>query len=381
MNKVLIIAFCLIGLSSFSVQAAETVSSEKKAVANLLGGEEEKGADTKQVPSKTVEDAKDSRGLFSFMNFSFGKEENVAPTQKKEDTLESLTKEADEGNINSQITLGYLYLYGNDKVQPNYEKSFQYYGLAAEQGDRVAVNNLGILYYSGIGTERNVGKAALQFEKAVQLGNNEAAVNLAFIYLTGTGGVVKNYPRAMELFSIAAQSNNSVAEFMLGYAYYRGFVYDKNLIEAFNLMKKSASAQYDDAQYILGKMYLQGDGTTKNYGQAVKNFSLAAEQGNVNAMMDLGDILVAGTVYNKNLYKAHILFNVASVRGAEKAAQKRDLLETALKIEEFLQAQAEAEAFSEKPSELTAYIRKTYGTDIKSYIDAAIPANNRQIRK
>ncbi len=56
--------------------------------------------------------------------------------------------------------------------------------MAAAQGDNIAINNLGSLYFSGIGTEKNFTKAAQLFEQAAQLGNTEAAVNLAFIYLT-----------------------------------------------------------------------------------------------------------------------------------------------------------------------------------------------------
>ena len=41
---------------------------------------------------------------------------------------------------------------------------------------------------------------------------------------------------------------------------------------------------------------------------------------------------------------AHILFNIASVHGVASAAEKRDYLEKKLKIEELLQAQAEADS-------------------------------------
>ena len=77
--------------------------------------------------------------------------------------------------------------------------------------------------------------------------------------------------------------------------------------------------------------------------------------------------------YPKNIYQAHILYNIASVKGAEYAASNRDALEKSMKIDEILQAQAEAEAFKETPKELTTYIRKTFGNNIKSYIDDQMP--------
>ena len=65
--------------------------------------------------------------------------------------------------------------------------------MAAAQNDPIAVNNLGSLYFSGIGTEKNFTKAAQLFDKASKLGNTEAAVNLAFIYLTKNSSL--NNPR------------------------------------------------------------------------------------------------------------------------------------------------------------------------------------------
>ena len=63
------------------------------------------------------------------------------------------------------------------------------------------------------------------------------------------------------------------------------------------------------------------------------------------------------------------MYNVASVLGAPDAAQKRDDLEQKLKLEELLPAQTAAEKFQPKPSELTSYIRQTFGNNIRRYID------------
>ena len=53
-----------------------------------------------------------------------------------------------------------MYLYGEDGVPVDYKKAFTYYNMAAAQNDPIAVNNLGSLYFSGIGTEKNFTKAA-----------------------------------------------------------------------------------------------------------------------------------------------------------------------------------------------------------------------------
>lgn len=170
----------------------------------------------------------------------------------------------------------------------------------------------------------------------------------------------------MELFKQAARKDNPTAKFMLGYAYYKGFVVPKDYKKAVSLIREAANVHYDDAEYVLALMYLNGDGITKNYGNAVRFLKMAINQGHVEAMTQLGDILATGSAFPKDIYRAHVLFNIAAVRGAPKAAEKRDALEKVMKIDELLQAQAEAEKLAEHPTELTNYINQTFGLDCPS---------------
>lgn len=315
----------------------------------------------------------EDKGIFSFMNFSFSaKKESpkiyARPDEKTESFVQRITRQAEEGDVNAQLMLGYMYLYGEEGIDIDYNKAFRYYSMAAAQKDNVAINNLGSLYYSGIGTEKDYLKAATLFDEASKLGNVEASVNLAFIYLSGSN-VGKNSRAAMELFKQAADKGNPTAKFMLGYAYYKGFIYPQDYGKAVKLIREAANAEYSEAQYVLAEMYLNGYGITQNYGNAVKFLRLAVNQGNVNAMTELGDILALGTAYPKDIYRAHVLFNIAAVRGAPKASEKRDALAKVMKIEELLQAQAEAEKYVEQPSALTSYIKQTFGSDIRNYID------------
>lgn len=323
-------------------------------------------------PEKETSKTEEEKGIFSFMDFSFLKNKGpklvAEPNEKKESFVQRITRQAEEGNIDAQITLGYMYLYGENGVDKNYDKAFRYYNMAAKQNDSIAINNVGSLYFSGIGTEQSLSKAAQMFEKASNMGNTEASVNLAFIYLT-KDSALNNPQAAIQLLKSASEAGNPTAKFLLGYSYFKGFVVEQNYKKSIALIRDAANAQYDDAEYMLGYMYLNGLGITKNYGNAVKYFTLSAHQGNVDSMMELGNILAAGTMYTKDLYQAHIWFNIASVHGISSAVEKRDYLETKLKIEEVLQAQAAAESFKEKPSELTSYIKQTFGENIRKYID------------
>ena len=196
MKKTICLSLALLmSVSAFPLQAQDTTNE-------------------KNQPASAQEDSakEEESSIFSFFNFgSKDKKAEDGTTAKqaeeapKETKIERLTKEADAGNLNSQMALGYIYLYGEDDTKPNPDKAFHYYKLAAEQNDNIAVNNLASLYYSGIGVEQNFAMAAELFRKAVQLGNTEAAVNLAFLYLAGSG-VNKDSKEAINYFVIAANA-------------------------------------------------------------------------------------------------------------------------------------------------------------------------------
>lgn len=354
-------------LAAAQEQPAEKVLQSQAAVVENSAAVEENLAD------------KEKKGLFSFLNFSFMNKKDpeiVKEAEEHRETfLQTMTRKAEEGNVDAQLSLGYMYLYGDADagVTSDYEQAFKYYSMAAAQGDNIAINNLGSLYYSGVGTKRNPYKAAILFAKAADQGNVEAAVNLAFLYLSGSG-IQQDSTKAMNYFAKASSQGNLTAQFVMGYAYYKGFVIGQDYKKAFELMREPAKAGFDEAQYNMALMYLNGEGITKNYGNAVKYLGNSFMQGNVQAMIKLADILAAGEVYPKNIYQAHILYNIASVRGAPQAAEKRDILEQHLKINEVLQAQTEAENFKDQPKELTNYIRKTFGANIASYIDEQMPS-------
>jgi len=380
----------------FSLLIFSAVSAQANDVSLIdLFGEAPKKEESKPAPKKETKPAAktseektkvDEEGVFSFLNFSFlrsrSKETPGELTRGRDEPQESfverMTRLAEEGDLEAALTLGYMFLYGENGVEPDAQKAFKYYSMAASMDDKVAINNLGSLYFSGIGTEKNVLRAVQMFEKAAKLGNNEAAVNLAFIYLT-TPNINTVKHRIIELFSQAAEGGNVTAQYMLGYSYYRGFGVNKDDKRAFELINLAAKS-FDEAQYHLARMYMNAEGTPRNYGNAVRNLAAAANQGNIEAMLTLGNILAAGVSYPKNEYEAYIWFNIASVHNARGAAEKRDILENILKIDEVLQAQTAAENFREKPTEITNYIRQTFGHNIGGFIDSSMnrPANRRK---
>ncbi len=333
-------------------------------------------SETAQTDANVDEPEEDEKsgGIFGFMRpitkFFSGGNSDDEDKEEEEDLFDKLTRSADSGNLESQIELAYLYLYGIDNVKQDFEKALHYYTLAAEQKDPIALNNLGSLYFSGIGAKRDIGKALELFREAADLGNDNAALNLAFIYLTGGKKNAERNKRAVELFE-QAQKKNNIAKFMLGYAYYKGFVVPQDYEKAFQLVKAAADspAQIDEAQLILARMYADGKGTVQNYQNALNAYRAAVSQNNMEAIMELAQIYTNGVMCPKNFVLAHSLFNIASAKNIPGAKEKRDDLTAEMKLEELTQAQETAQNYQSTPSELTTYIRQTYGSNVRKYIE------------
>ncbi len=290
--------------------------------------------------------------------------------------IEELKAKAETGDIDALLNLGYIYLYGTNGVNTNYKQALAYYEAAAGKGSAVAYNNLGSLYFSGIGTNVDYPKAIHFFEEAAKLGSHDAAVNLAIIYL-GNDSDKKDYEKIIGLLN-SAEPDNNIAKYLLGYCYFKGFHVEQDNAKAFQLIKTAADGNYDEAQYMLADFYVHGIGAPKNYTKAVDYLQKATEQGNAAAATELADILSLGKAYPKDIKKAHMLYNIASVWGNKDAGEKRDALESHLAIEDLLAVQAEAENYKPQPSKETTFVRQTYGNSLKVYIDSNIKTDDTQ---
>ena len=291
---------------------------------------------------------------------------NAASALLGEETNEQEEEKVDETNDKKGFFS--FFTFGFWSITEDYDKAFKYYQMAAAQNDPIALNNLGSLYFNGIGVPVNYQKAIELFEKAAAVGNSEAALNLGFIYLSGRNAS-SNAPHAVQLFKQAAEAGSPIAKYMLGYAYYRGFGIKKDENKAAVLIKEVADKDFDEAQYIMGYMYLHGIGIAKNYANARKYLMWAANQGNLSAIMLTADLLAQERSILTDQYTAYVMYSVASVMGDKTASSRRDELESKLKPEEIMQAQPEAENFKPAPSELTQYARKTFSNNIRRYVD------------
>jgi TPR repeat protein len=81
----------------------------------------------------------------------------------------------------------------------NYTESIKYFKKAGENGNADAMNNLGVMYESGMGVEKDPKEEFKWYKKAAENGSADAMNNLGVMYLNGEG-VEKDLSEALKWF-------------------------------------------------------------------------------------------------------------------------------------------------------------------------------------
>jgi len=198
-------------------------------------------------------------------------------------------KSADAGFLQATNSLGTMFLQGLGVAQDD-KVAFDYFTIAAEFKDPIALANLGSMYRVGRGAEPDY-KLALEYNLEALPNNPAAAFNIAMLYLLGQG-VPKNYELALQYFNIALNEPDcgAQAKFFVGELYFKGKGVQKDYEKAYEYFMQSAEKNHDGSKLYLGFMYENGFYKKKNIKTAIKYYLEAAAQGNPNAQYNLGTI-------------------------------------------------------------------------------------------
>ena len=123
-------------------------------------------------------------------------------------------KAAEQGHPLAQWAMGAFYGYGKGGLELNYEKAIYWYTKAAEQGDAAAKNDLGLMFYDGLGVEQDYKQAAYWLSKAAEQGKSESQNLLGLMFYNGLG-VEQDYKKAAYWLSKAAEQGVLEAQFKL----------------------------------------------------------------------------------------------------------------------------------------------------------------------
>jgi TPR repeat protein len=199
---------------------------------------------------------------------------------------------AEAGNADAQTALGQMYLLGNQGPPQDLAKALSWSQKGADQGNAMAVMNLGIMYRNGQGVVKDISKAMTFFETASAAGQMKASRYIGLIHADAG-----EFEKAVAAYQLAAD---------------RGDI---------------------TSQYLLGKSYEMGSGITQDYALAAKWYTKSAERGDhvaSDGMVGLGSLYERGLGVEKDAAKAVALYQQAAAVENEQA--KKELQRLGMKV-------------------------------------------------
>jgi len=149
---------------------------------------------------------------------------------------------------------------------------------AADKGSTSAMIELGVLYGTGAGVERDEAQARKLFERAAQAGNPRGVTNLAAL----SGGAASDPARARELLAKSAESN-AEAQYQLGLMMADGTGGPRDDAGARALFEKAAAQNHPGALERMGAFTQEGRGGAKDSSAAKAYYERAAALGDEDA--------------------------------------------------------------------------------------------------
>jgi hypothetical protein len=129
----------------------------------------------------------------------------------------------------------------------HYDTAFREWKLLAEQGVVEAQVRLGYLYFDGLGIKQDFKEGVRWFRKAAEQGNAEAQGKLGIAYQLGKGDLPKDYKRAAQWFRKAAEQGAYNRYYNLGFLYENGgFGLQKDYIQAYMWYSLESPLYRDD---------------------------------------------------------------------------------------------------------------------------------------
>lgn len=200
-------------------------------------------------------------------------EENLPPENGPPDI------ETPQVSWNDRYKMAKEFLYGSGDTPPDFEKAFALFLKEAEDGNALAMYDLGRMFADGLGREIDMEQAQGWYKKALQTflevePTPYIEYRIGKMFAAGLG-TEQDYAQAASWFREAAEQNNQYAMYSLAGLYLKGQGVEMDAEKARELYSKSAQKGFPYAAYELAKMYRDGIGGDKDSAAAEQYFSQA----------------------------------------------------------------------------------------------------------
>ena len=223
------------------------------------------------------------------------------------------------------------FLYGDSDIPPDFEKTFALLLEEAEDGNALAMYDLGRMFADGLGREIDMEQAQSWYKKALDAFLKAEPTpyieyRIGKMYAAGLG-TEQDYMQAASWFREAAEQNNKYAMYSLAGLYLKGQGVEQDAVKARELYRKAAQKGFPYAVYELAKMYQDGIGGEKDsqtaedyFSQALFGFrSMEKESHDDKLQYRIGWMLLHGVGAKKDEAAAQGWFEKASLLGNPQA--------------------------------------------------------------
>lgn len=185
--------------------------------------------------------------------FTLAVAQSPSQVSAKQKAIADLKEVAYAGNVNAQVQLGVIYLTG-DGVNKDDAEALKWLRKAADQDNALAERYLAEMYFKGRGVPADNMEAAKWLRLAADQGDPDSEHNLAVLYEQGLG-------------------------------------VPHNVKEAANWMRKAAEQNFAAGQQGMGALYENGEGVPEDPVEAAKWYQKAIDQDYVPAMNNLASLM------------------------------------------------------------------------------------------
>ena len=189
--------------------------------------------------------------------------------------VKQLTREAENGDVESQFKLGSLYYEGTIFAK-DIEKGLYWLEKAAAAGNVSAMTNCHVHWTYGDESNKHIGK--LWAMAAAATGDSNAQYNYAVTLKKGDGGQA-DLRRAIRYYRLSARQGNSDAQCNLGTVFIEGNGIQQDIIKGVELLNEALDQDSAVALYVAGHYLLDGDIVEQDIELAHEFFVGSSKQG------------------------------------------------------------------------------------------------------
>ena len=238
-------------------------------------GSEEIDGDTEIEAETEVEsDPADAESILEAEEFLSELEPDVPDLSERDE------KNSAKAEWSRQYKLARSYLYGSKKVPQDFQEAMRLFCQEAEQGNALAMYDLGRMWADGLGVEADPEAAREWYRKALN----------AFL------SAEKELPERKKTY----------LQYRIGKMYLAGLGTDQDYETAALWLERAAEKSHKYAQYTLAGLYAKGQGVERDLKHAFALYHASAIQGiPVQAPQPFGHLVETAQVFRRKDYFPH----------------------------------------------------------------------------